>query len=481
AGLDADAGATVTFSDGNPAHNVVATVGSNGTFNVDLSGLSDGPVTASISASDTAGNSATGAGDSSVKDVTADVGGNLSVTINDGDGYINNAERGAVGFTVAGLDADAGATVTFSDGNPAHNVVATVGSNGTFNVDLSGLSDGPVTASISASDTAGNSATGAGDSSVKDVTADVGGNLSVTINDGDGYINNAERGAVGFTVAGLDADAGATVTFSDGNPAHNVVATVGSNGTFNVDLSGLSDGPVTASISASDTAGNSATGAGDSSVKDVTADVGGNLSVTINDGDGYINNAERGAVGFTVAGLDADAGATVTFSDGNPAHNVVATVGSNGTFNVDLSGLSDGPVTASISASDTAGNSATGAGDSSVKDVTADVGGNLSVTINDGDGYINNAERGAVGFTVAGLDADAGATVTFSDGNPAHNVVATVGSNGTFNVDLSGLSDGPVTASISASDTAGNSATGAGDSSVKDVTADVGGNLSVTI
>src|ERR1043166_5430276 len=123
---------------------------------------------------------------------------------------------------------------------------------------------------------------------------------------------------------------------------------------------------------------------------------------------------------------------------------------------------------ASISVSDTAGNSATGTGDSSSKDTTADSAPTASVAFNDGDGVVNAAESTAVSYTVAGVDADATATVTFSDGNPAHDVVVHNLHDGTPTVALSGLTDGPISASISVSDTAGNSATGTGDSSSKD-------------
>ena len=69
----------------------------------------------------------------------------------------------------------------------------------------------------------------------------------------------------------------------------------------------------------------------------------------------------------------------------------------NGATTVDLSSLADGPITATISADDTAGNSASGTGDSSTKDTTADADTNLAVTINDGDGFVDNSEQGAVG------------------------------------------------------------------------------------
>ncbi|HJU99037.1 MAG TPA: Ig-like domain-containing protein [Burkholderiaceae bacterium] len=437
-GLDADATATVTFSDG--THSVT---GNNGS--ADLSTLTDGAITVTIAATDTAGNHASGTGASTTLDTTADVGGDLAVHLTDS--LVNNAEKGTVAYTVTGLDADATATVTFSDGT--HNVT---GSNGS--ADLSALTDGAITVTIAATDTAGNSASGAGASTTLDTTADVGSDLAVHVSDS--LVNNAEKGTVAYTVSGLDADATATVTFSDGT--HSVT---GSNG--NADLSTLTDGAITVTIAATDAAGNHAAGAGASTTLDTTADVGSDLAVHVSDS--LVNNAEKGTVAYTVSGLDADAAATVTFSDGT--HSVT---GNNGS--ADLSTLIDGAITVTIAATDTAGNSASGAGASTTLDTTADVGGDLAVHLTDN--LVNNAEKGTVAYTVSGLDADATATVTFSDGT--HSVT---GNNG--NADLSTLVDGTITVTIAATDTAGNHAAGAGASTTLDTTADAGANLAVTL
>jgi Ca2+-binding RTX toxin-like protein len=173
-------------------------------------------------------------------------------------------------------------------------------------------------------------------------------------------VNNAEKGAVAYTVIGLDADATATVTFKDaGN--HSVT---GSNGTAN--LTTLTDGPITVSISATDAAGNSVNGTAAATVLDTTADAGSDLAVKVSDS--LVSNAEKGTVAYTVTGLDADANAnaTITFSDG-----VHTAVGSNGLVN--LAGLTDGPIAVSVLATDYAGNVAQGVGASLALDTAAPI------------------------------------------------------------------------------------------------------------
>ena len=163
-GLDTDATVTVSFSDGN-----TTVSGANGT--ADLSTLADGTITVTVSATDTAGNSANGSGTTAVLDTSADKGTPLSVTLSDT--LINNAEKASVAYTVTGLDTDATATVSFSDGT--HTVT---GASGT--ADLSTLADGTITVTVSATDAAGNSASGTGTSIMLDATVPTAGTLSLS-------------------------------------------------------------------------------------------------------------------------------------------------------------------------------------------------------------------------------------------------------------------------------------------------------------
>jgi len=86
-------------------------------------------------------------------------------------------------------------------------------------------------------------------------------------------------------------------------------------------------------------------------------------------------------------------------------------------------------------------------------DGTSDSGNDLAVTA--GDTLVNNSEKVAVPFTVAGLDGDAAAVVIFNDqdGNtPPVQVSIAIGGNGSYSANLSSLVDGPITVSITATD-----------------------------
>ena len=376
-----------------------------------------------------------------------------------GDNLINSMEQ--TNLTVVGT-ADPGVDVLVSvPGTSVASVTVTADPMGNFttagqNFDVSALGEGVTNFSAVQVDDGIPDGTAADESAaLKDTTADADGNLSVTIDDGgDGFISASEAGAVAFTVAGVDSDAFEVVTFSDGTTTVDSSITSGT-----VDLSSLNDGPITATVTATDNAGNEAT-ATDTSELDTTADGDATpLSVTIDDGDGFINGSEVGAVAFTVAGVDSDATAVVSFTDGTTT---VTATGST----VDLSSLDDGTITATVAVTDAVGNTAT-ATDTSDLDVSADVDAvTLSVTIDDEDGIVDASEASNVAFTVAGLDADASAVVTFSDGTTSIDVPATTNSS-QAPIDLSTLADGPITATIVATDDALNTAT-ASDDSVKD-------------
>src|SRR4029434_4256355 len=117
-------------------------------------------------------------------------------------------------------------------------------------------------------------------------------------------------------------------------------------------------------------------------------------------------------------------------------------VRARGAPSASLWSLVDGSITVSILATDTAGNTAGGSGDTLTLDTSADPGTALSLTVSDSS--INNAEKTAAGFTVAGLDADASADVTFTDA-ASHQVTVHVTGNGASSADLSSLAHGTIT------------------------------------
>ena len=95
-------------------------------------------------------------------------------------------------------------------------------------------------------------------------------------------------------------------------------------------------------------------------------------------------------------------------------------------------------------------------------DTTADGSPAATLTVDDtADHLIDSAEAASVAFTVAGLDADATAIATFTDGT--HSVQVTgIAANGTYSANLTSLDSGTVHASLAIADIAGNQAAATG-------------------
>ena len=185
------------------------------------------------------------------------------------------------------------------------------------------------------------------------------------------------------------------------------------------------------------------------------ADDDGNLALGAPDL--TIDSLEMTAVTFTVTGLDADATALVTVSDG--AASVSGSLSANGDLVLDLSDLAFGSLTTSVTATDAGGATATVAGPAlTLAPASGDDDGNLALAAPDL--AIDGAEMTAVTFTVTGLDADATALVTVSDG--AASVSGSLSADGDLVLDLSDLADGPLTTSVTATDAGGATATVAG-------------------
>ncbi|WP_368075907.1 hypothetical protein [Leisingera sp. NJS201] len=219
-------------------------------------------------------------------------------------------------------------------------------------------------------------------------TGDDDGNLALAAPDSN--IDADEAGTVQILLSGVDSDATAVVTVSGGGI--DLMQNASADGRLVFDLTSLPDGPVTTSVTATDGGGNASTVAGPAltldTAPDLSADKDGNLAVSAPDTD--ITASEAGSVAFTVSGLDTDATAVVTVSDGTASVSS-GPVAADGSVLLDLTGLEDGPLTLSVTATDDEGNMASEDGpgltlDSTVVELPVLSGSSQNDTLTDGDG-----------------------------------------------------------------------------------------------
>ncbi|GLO15273.1 hypothetical protein PPUJ20028_38580 [Pseudomonas putida] len=277
-----------------------------------------------------------------VIDSSADRDQPLAVALSDS--IVGAAHKTAVPYTITGLDSDAVATITFSDGT--HSVL---GSNGI--ADLSGLNDGPISVTVSATDSFGNTATGIGTQLQLDTTNPTAVASVNLLSDDTGlagdFITNAHHQAVTGTFTDLLNDGEIIQVTADGGNTW-INATVLPDPHTWTTLIDLVDGEHALDVRVIDSAGNIRAGVGHTYNLDTNADLGQPALITFLDQ--YIPGESKGAVSYSLSGLDADATAIVTFRD-NAGH---VALGQNGV--VDLRGFQAGQVGVTLSIEDVAGN-----------------------------------------------------------------------------------------------------------------------------
>jgi hypothetical protein len=386
-----------------------------------------------------------------------------------GDNLINGADAAkTIAVTgVVGGGAQTGDTVTITvDGKTFTGVVA---EDHTYSVNVPGA-DLAADSSFTATITSGSGTAAASLSYAVDTTAEA----SITLNSltADNIINAAEAAgnvSVSGTVGG-DVKAGDTVTLTVNG--HEYTGAVGADNTFAISVKGsdlAADSNVHASVTATDAAANTATATADHAY---TVDTTAEATITIDSitADNIVNAAE-GAGNVNVRGTvggDVKPGDTVTLTLNG--HEYTGAVGADNTYTISVNGTdvtADGSVHATVTVTDAVGNSATATADHAY---TVDTIANASITLDaiTGDNKLSLTEAaGNVSMTgTVGGDVKAGDTVTLTVSG--HEYTGTVGANNTFAISVKGsdLSAGSsVHASVTATDTAGNTATATADQS----------------
>ncbi|WP_282340859.1 retention module-containing protein [Pseudomonas sp. PS02288] len=398
------------------------------------------------------------------------------------DDVINRAEANSGTITLTGTvggDVRVGDAITLNIGGVVYNgnVIQLANGNLGFSIDVSSsnlAANNNVIATVTSSDEAGNVASATTD---RPYTVDTEANLTVTLDDLNGAtVANAALSGTS------DVGGGRTVTLviSDSDPSTpdiTVTAVTNPDGSYSTtaDLSSLSDGPLTVNASVTDAAGNPA-----QAVDDANLDTIANLTVSLDD----LNASNVGDAPITGTS-DVGGGRTVTLviSDNDPNTpdiTVTATTNPDGSYstNVDLSSLSDGPLTVNASVTDAAGNPAQ-ANDDAALDATPTDAPTIVITSDvNNDAFLSNGELGnstTVAVTV-GLPATAvaGDTLTVTDGVNSQDIILTADqiAAGSVETTVPRPPEGAelvVTATVT--DAAGNVSAPATDSAVLDTTA----------
>ena len=490
-GTGLEVGATLNYSftsdgGGTPVSGTETVTTASETFNnggagYDLSGLTDGTVTLSVTLTDVAGNTGTTATASETKDAGPPVG----YTVAWDDALINATEAAATSFTVS--NAEIGTTINYTISSSGDGNTATVTGSATVatstqqvTVDVSSLTDGTLTVDMDLTDGGGNTgATQSDNSATLDQTAPA----AFTVSMDDALYNATEATSASFTFASADVGTSYSYTISSSGGGTNATGTgtisTATDQITGIDLSALGDGTLTLSVTLSDAAGNTTSDSDASSSLDATAPAFS--SVDDNGGD---NNYRAGESLTIVADLG-EAGLTVTadlsvINSGLGAAEAM-TDNADGTYSVTIADVDNGGlmiegtgIAVTITATDAAGNSNTDNSLSLALDKTAPTGYTVSMD----DAFYNNTNETAASFTFASAEVGTDYSYSITSDGGAGTVSGTgtiaTASDQITGIDISGLPDGNLTLSVTLTDAAGNTGASATDNtSVKDTSVPV--------
>lgn len=439
---------------------MTATVGGNGIWSVTFTGSTfpaDGDYSSSVVVTAPGGTVYNLDGPDYLIDMTRP-----PVTITEGaqsTGDVENASEYANGITIRGTS-EPGATVTVNIDGHEHSV--TVGGNGAWAVTFptSELPDGTYTEGmlVTATDIHGNVTTLTDTLVVDTETAvRVDGNLA----GGDDLVTRAERAAGDLVLTG-SAEAGASVVVEFGTGTRSVTADANGRWTASFSATEYAAGTYTgtATVTATDPAGNTATA---THLIDVDTEVAPLSHWTDTPGtDGVVNGAEA-AGGLLIEGtVEAGSIVTVQLASGRI---VTANTFGDGTWSAtipaaDLPTTETNNVQLVVNATDPYGNTATQTSLIDVDPLVRNFTTNAAVTA---DGTVNIAEARA-GFAISGT-VEPGSTVTVTLANGASETVTANGDGSwtaTFTAaDLPGGS-GSMSYTALATDAAQNTATASG-------------------
>ncbi len=392
----------------------------------------------------------------------------VNPTITVDEDLIGAADAASTGFTFAG--AQVGATYTYSvsssgggtDVTGSGTVTAT--DQDVTGINVSSLSDGTLTYSVTLTDTAGVTGQAVTATATLDQTAPSGYQITADHS----LIGASTATATGFTFSG--AEVGDTYNYtvtSSGNGAATWVTgsdtvTAADQDVTGIDVSTLPDGTLTYTVTLTDAAGNVGIGAVATASLDQTAPQG----YTITADQATLDSSTASAAGFTFLG--AEVGATYNYTVTSSGNSGATSVTGSGTVtspsqdvtDINVVALPNGTLTYSVTLTDTAGN--VGAAAKATATLDQSVPSGYSITADEG--QIGNSNITAAGFTFSG--AEVGATYAYTVTSSGNSGATSVTGSGTVasamqdvsNVDVTTLPNGTLTYRVTLTNGAGTGA-----------------------
>jgi Ca2+-binding RTX toxin-like protein len=406
-----------------------------------------------------------------------------------------NAPNGTVVGTVAGVDPDAGATLTYAltdnaggrfainattgqitvadgallnyESAASHNVTVRVTDQGgltfdkSFTLNVTDVNEAPTSATLTGGSVAENAANGTVVGTVAGVDADAGATLSYTL------IDNADgRFAINATTGQITVADGALLNYESA-ASHNVTVRVTDQGgltfdkSFTLNVTDVNEAPTSAALTGGSVAENAADGTAVGSVAGLDADAGAALTYALTD-----NAGGRFAINATTGVITVAVGALLNY-EAAAAHNVTVRVTDQGgltfdqSFTLNVTNVNEAPTNATLTGGSVAENAATGTVVGSVAGVDPDAGATLTYALTD-----NADGRFAIDATTGQITVADGALLNY-ESVASHNVTVRVTDQGgltfdkSFTLNVTNVNEAPTGATLTGGSVAENAANGA--------------------
>jgi len=451
--------------------------------NIDVSQLSEGTLTLTLSLKDNSNNQGNSVNDSVEKDTLAPENYNINIDQE----KINSLNETEMSFIFEGAEIGASYMYSIDDTNSETDPVTGIGTIATetdqiTSIDVSTLKDDTLTLTVYLTDTFGNQGAQVTDTVVKKATLVSGYSVSID----QGQIEKGNESALSFTISNAEIGAEYTYILDDMSGDTDPIEGSGTISTSdemvsNLDVSGLKDGTLILRLYLTDTSLNQGVDVTDTVIKDTQAPEG----YVANFDQDFISSVNQNVLSFTFTSAEVGASFNYSIDDDD---NVTPAITGNGTIttashqvsNINVSDLEDSTITLSVSLTDSFSNQGSTVTDDLDKDTIAPSG--FLVTLDQSE--ITSLNQTELSFTFA--DAELGASFEYRIDDES--VITTpVTGNGAIltetdqvtEVDVNALEDGTLTLTVSMTDEVGNQSTNVTDTIQKDATGPTGFGVTI--
>jgi Ca2+-binding RTX toxin-like protein len=450
-------------------------------FTINVTNVNEAPANATLTGSSVAENSANGSVVGTVTSVDPDAGATLSYSLIDSAGG-----RFAINATTGQITVANGALLDYESAT-SHAVTVRVTDelglifDKTFTIGVTNVNEAPTNATISASSVVGNATDGTVVGTVSGVDPDAGATLTYSLTN-----NAGGRFAIDSSTGQLTVANGSLLDYATAT-SHAITVHVTDQGgltydqVFTINVTNGNTAPTNATLSGGSIAENAANGTVVGTVTGVDPDAGATLTYSLTD-----NAGGRFAINATTGQLTVANGTLLDYESATSQAVTVRVTDQGGltfdkTFTINVTNVNEASTNATLTGGSVAENSANSTVVGTVAGVDPDAGATLTYSLTN-----NAGGRFAINATTGQLTVANGTLLDYESATSQAITVRVTDQGGltfdkTFTINVTNVNEAPTNATLTGSSVAENSANGTVVGTVAGVDPDAGGALSYSL